>query len=57
MAPPARTITVAHDMSKSFRHNKHTHPNHKAGTDQTFQAQSLSLSPTTSRDAKPTQHT
>ena len=25
MAPPARTITVALDMSKAFRHNKHTH--------------------------------
>ena len=33
MAPPARTITVALDMSKSFRHNKHTHTNQKAATE------------------------
>ena len=41
---------------QSFRHNKHTHTNQKAATDKTFQAQSLSSSQTTSRDAKPTQH-
>ena len=41
---------------QSFRHNKHTHTNQKAATSNTFQAQSLSSSQTTSRDAKPTQH-
>ena len=51
MAPPARTITVALDMSKAFDTiNIHTLIR------QTFQAQSLSSSQTTSRDAKPTQH-
>ena len=52
--PPARTITVVLDMS--FRHNKHTHINQKATTDKTLQAQSLSSSQTTLRDAKSTQH-
>ena len=32
MAPPAQTITVALDMSKNFRHNKHTHTKQKAAT-------------------------
>ena len=50
MAPPARPITVALDMSKAFDTiNIHTLI--------TFQAQSLSSSQTTSRYAKPTQHT
>ena len=48
MAPPARTITVALDMSKAFDPiNIHT---------LIRKAQSLSSSQTTSRDAKPTQH-
>ena len=34
MATPVRTITVALDMSKSFRHNKHTHTYQKADIDQ-----------------------
>ena len=34
MAPPARTITVALDIGKSFRHCQHTYPNWKAATDQ-----------------------
>ena len=55
MAPPARTITVALDMSKAFDTiNLHT-PIRKL-LQKTFQAQSLSSSQTTSRDAKPTQH-
>ena len=33
MAPPARTITVALDMSKTFD-TVNTHPNWKAATDQ-----------------------
>ena len=54
MAPPARTITVALDMSKAFDTiNIHTLIRKLL---QTFQAQSLSSSQTTSRDAKPTQH-
>ena len=53
MAPPAGTITVALDMSKAFDTiNIHTLSCYR----QTFQAQSLSSSQTTSRDAKPTQH-
>ena len=53
MAPPAQTITVALDMSKAFDTiNIHTESCYR----QTFQAQSLSSSQTTSRDAKPTQH-
>ena len=53
MAPPARTITVALDMSKAFDTiNIHTESCYR----QTFQAQSLGSSQTTSRDAKPTQH-
>ena len=54
LAPPVRTITVALDMSKAFDTKKHTHTNQKAATDK--QAQSLSLSQTISRDAKPTEH-
>ena len=54
MAPPARTITVALDMSKAFDTiNIHTLIRKLL---QTFQAQSLSSSQTTSRDATPTQH-
>ena len=54
MAPPSRTITVALDMSKAFDTiNIHTLIRKLL---QTFQAQSLSSSQTTSRDAKPTQH-
>ena len=41
---------------QNFRHSKHTHTNQKAATNKQFQAQSLSSSQTTSRDAKPTQH-
>ena len=33
MATSARTITVALDMRKNFRHNKHTHTNQKDNTD------------------------
>ena len=55
MAPPARTITVALDMSKTFDTiNIHTLIRKRLQT--TFRAQSLSSSQTTSRDAKPTQH-
>ena len=55
MAPPARTITVALDMSKAFDTiNIHTLTRELLQT--TFQAQSLRSSQTTSRDAKPTQH-
>ena len=51
MAPPARTITVALDMSKAFDTiSLHTLIR------KLLQAQSLSSSQTTSRDAKPTQH-
>ena len=54
MAPPARTITVALDMSKAFDTiNIHTLIRKLL---QTCQAQSLSSSQTTSRDAKPTQY-
>ena len=56
MAQPAQTITVALDMSKSFGTIEHTCTNLKAAYRQTFQAQSLSSSQTTSRDANPTQH-
>ena len=50
MAPPARTITVALDMSKAFDTlNIHTLIRKLL---QTFQAQSLSSSQITSRDAK-----
>ena len=56
MAPPARTITVAFDMSKAFDTiNIHTLIR-KSCYRQTFQAQSLISSQTTSRDPKPTQH-
>ena len=55
MAPPARVITVALDMSKSFD-TINIHTLIKNCYRQTFQAQSLSSSQTTSRDAKPTQH-
>ena len=34
MASPARTITVALDMSKAFDTFEHTYPNWKAATDQ-----------------------
>ena len=55
MAPPARTITVALDMSKAFDTiNIHTLIRKLLQTN--IQAQSLSSSQTTSRDAKPTQH-
>ena len=55
MAPPARTITVALDMSKAFDTiNIHTLIRKLLLT--IFQAQSLSSSQTTLRDAKPTQH-
>ena len=51
MAPPARTITVALDMSKAFDTiNIHTLIR------KLLQTQSLSSSQTTSRDAKPTHH-
>ena len=54
MAPPARTITVALDMSKAFDTiNIHTLIINCYR--QSLQAQSLSSSQTTSRDAKPTQ--
>ena len=58
MAPPVRTmLCYSTRYEQSFRHNKHTHTNQKSGTDrQTFHAQSLSSSQTTSGDAKPTQH-
>ena len=53
MAPPARTITVALDMSKAFDTiNIHTLIRKLL---QTFQTQSLGSSLTTSRDAKSTQ--
>ena len=55
MDPPVRTITVALDMSKTFDTiNIHTLIRNLQQT--TLQAQSLSSSQTTSRDAKPTQH-
>ena len=55
MAPPARTITVALDMSKAFDTiNIHTLIRKLLQTN--IPAQSLSSSQTTSRDAKPTQH-
>ena len=56
MNPTARTITVAHDMSKAFDKIHITYTNYKAATDKTFQAQSLSSLQTTSRDANPIQH-
>ena len=52
IAPPVRTITVALDMSKTF--NIHTLI--RKLLQKTFQAQSLSSSQTTSRNAKPSQH-
>ena len=55
MAPPARTITVALDMSKAFD-TINIHTLIRTCYRQTFQAQSLSSSQTTSRDTKPTQH-
>ena len=55
MAPPARTITVALDMSKAFD-TINIHTLIRKLLQKTFQAQSLSSSQTTSRDAKPTQH-
>ena len=55
MAPPARTITVALDMSKAFG-TIHIHTPIRKLLQTNFQAQSLSSSKTTSRDAKPTQH-
>ena len=56
MAPPARTITVALDMSKAFdTKNIHTHLSESCYR-ATFEAQSLGSSQTTSRDAKPIQH-
>ena len=55
MAPPARTITVALDMSKAFDTiNIHTLIRKLLQTN--IPAQSLSSSQTTSRDEKPTQH-
>ena len=54
MAPPARTLTVALDMSKAFDTiNIHTLIRKLL---QPFQAHSLSSSQTTSRYAKSTQH-
>ena len=50
MAPPARTITVALDI---HIHND-IHNESESCYRQTFQAQSLRSSQTTSRDAKPT---
>ena len=55
MAPPVRTITVALDMSKAFD-TINIHTLIRNCYRQTFQAQSLSSSQTTSRDATPTQH-
>ena len=56
MAPPARTNTVALDMSKAFDTiNIHTLIRQTCYR-QTFQAQSLSSSQTTSRDTKPKLH-
>ena len=55
MVPPARTITVALDMSKAFDTiSKHTLIRKLLQTKN--QAQLLSSSQTTSRDAKPTRH-
>ena len=55
MAPPARTLTVTLDMSKACDTiNIHTLIRKLLQTN--IQAQSLSSSQTTSRDAKPTQH-
>ena len=54
--PPSRTITVALDMSKGFETiHTYTHLSESCYRP-TFQAQSLSSSQTTSRDAKHTQH-
>ena len=53
MAPPARTITVALDMSKAFDTINQLESCYR----QTFQTQSLSSSQTTARDANPTQTT
>ena len=55
MAPPARTITVSLDMSKAFD-TINIHTLIRKLLQKTFQAQPLSSSQTTSRDAKPTQH-
>ena len=52
MAPPARTISVALDMSKDFLHNNHAHTNQKADTDK----HALSSKKTALRDAKLTQY-
>ena len=54
MAPPARIITVALDMSKAFD-TINIHTLIRKLLQKTFQAQSLSSSQTTSRDAKPIQ--
>ena len=57
MAPPARIITVALDMSKSFDTiNIHTLIRKLLQTNFPELEQSLSSSQTTSRDAKPTLH-
>ena len=53
MAPPARTNTVALDMSKAS--DTHTHWS-EGCCRRTFRAQSLSSSQTASGDTKPTQH-
>ena len=55
MAPPARTIIGALDMSKAFD-TINIHTLIRKLLQKTFQAQSLSSSQTTSRDAQPTQH-
>ena len=55
MAPPARTTTVALDMSKAFD-TINIHTLIRKLLQKTFQAQSSISSQTTSRDAKPTQH-
>ena len=55
MAPPVRTITVALNMSKAFD-TINIHTLIRSCYRQTFQAQSLSSSQSTSMDAKPTQH-
>ena len=57
MAPPARIITVALDMSKAFDTiNIHTLIRKLLQTNFPELEQSLSSSQTTARDAKPTQH-
>ena len=55
MAPLALKITVALDMSKAFDTINIAHLSESCYIPR-FQAQSLSSSQTTSRDAKPTQH-